>query len=461
VDTDDLRPSPENDLLYRPARGDAADLQAMAADMEANGVREPLVITRDNYIVSGHRRHKAATMAGLGMVPCRVLPLTRSGMSRDDYVRLLAQHNLGQRVKSFDETAREQIVLADPDESYQQLVEFRREKAQTKAEPFQIDPYKRRPEITAAKHPFLDAINAVLEAKRQFWPISQRAIHYALLNDPPLKHASKPHSAYRNDRESAKALSDLLTRARNVGLVPWQAVQDETRPLVTWNNCYPGVGDFLADQMGGFLKNYFRDLQRSQPNHIEIVSEKNTMLNVIRPVAEHYCINYFSEHGQCSWPPRKELAERFRRSGKEKLVLLILADFDPDGVAIMRAFARTMRDDHAIWNVEPHWVCLNPEQVRRLHLPTALDANPESMNIEKFVREFGTDAYELEAVEPADVQSILHEAINAVMDLDAFKAEQEAEKQDAARLATLRRVIKQKMVDSLAGVGIESNSDKS
>jgi hypothetical protein len=33
---------------------------------------------------------------------------------------------------------------------------------------------------------------------RKFRPLTDRQIHYALLNHPPLIHASKPHSRYAN-----------------------------------------------------------------------------------------------------------------------------------------------------------------------------------------------------------------------------------------------------------------------
>jgi hypothetical protein len=83
--------------------------------------------------------------------------------------------------------------------------------------------------------PLLQAIRRVLEDRHRFWPLSDRQIHYALLNDPPLIHANKPGSTYQNTPNSYKALVDLLTRARLEGSVPWEAIADERRPVITWN----------------------------------------------------------------------------------------------------------------------------------------------------------------------------------------------------------------------------------
>jgi ParB-like chromosome segregation protein Spo0J len=53
-----LRVSPENLQLYRCASDDP-DVDALAESIRKNGLREPLVVTADRYIVSGHRRHAA------------------------------------------------------------------------------------------------------------------------------------------------------------------------------------------------------------------------------------------------------------------------------------------------------------------------------------------------------------------------------------------------------------------
>src|SRR5262249_55952988 len=152
----------------------------------------------------------------------------------------------------------------------------------------------------------------------------------------------KAGSRYANDLQSYKNLSDLLTRARLAGAVPMNAIDDETRPVVTWN-VHRDPGPFVRRKLDGFLKGYYRDLQQSQPNHVEIVGEKNTIDNIVRPVAMEYCVPLTIGRGYSSLPPRDKMAKRFRRSGKEQLILLVLSDFDPEGEDIAHSFARSMR----------------------------------------------------------------------------------------------------------------------
>jgi hypothetical protein len=78
----------------------------------------------------------------------------------------------------------------------------------------------------------LQAVREVLQAQRAYWPLSVRQVHYRLLGpDAPLLHASKSDSQYRNDKASYRAAIDILARGRVAGLIPWQAIDDLTRPV--------------------------------------------------------------------------------------------------------------------------------------------------------------------------------------------------------------------------------------
>ena len=189
---DSIQPSPENERIYRPVDPEDAEVRALAESIREHGIREPLVVTLDGYILSGHRRHVAARLAGLESVPCRVEPIHRAD-DPDRFTVLLREYNR-QRVKSHDELLREEVVSADPEEAYQALIDHRAEQSWLNVETIDIRDQKRRAQISDAKLPFLEAVVSVVSERRKFWPLSDRQIHYALLNDPPLIHAAKPSS---------------------------------------------------------------------------------------------------------------------------------------------------------------------------------------------------------------------------------------------------------------------------
>jgi hypothetical protein len=431
-----IRPSPENDRLYRPIDPGDPEIVALAESIRLVGVREPLVLTKDDYIVSGHRRYAGARMAGLIKVPCR-----RENILRSDpgFTALLREYNR-QRIKSIDEVWREEVIAANADEAYTALLQHRRQAVQIQVETGVIEGRKHRAAISAAKRPFLGTIETVIQYLREYWPLSDRLIHYQLLNAPPLMHASKPRSTYRNDQRSYKALCELLTRARIAGVVPFAAIHDPTRPITTWD-VFRSPGPFIRRELDNFLTGYWRDLQAPQACHVEILGEKNTVAGIIRPVAADYCIPFTLGRGYSSLPPRHDMAQRFRCTGKDRLVLLVVSDCDPEGDDIPHSFARSMRDDFGVENIAFVKVALTARQVAALNLRPGPTAKEGSSRRKKFVREHGEHVYELEAVPPEQLQTILRETIESVIDMDQFRVEQGKEGEDAAYLAGARKTV--------------------
>jgi hypothetical protein len=426
-----IQPSPENDELYRPVDSADPEIAELANSIRQHGLLEPLILTADNFIVSGHRRFVACKLAGLRLVPCRRLAVRRED-NLDKFVLLLREHNR-QRDKTQAEKLREEVVNIDPESAYEDLLEHRAQQAWVETKPIDVGGYRARSVISEAKLPLLNAVRAILAERRKFWPLDTRQIHYSLLNNPPLIHANKPDSVYCNDLRSYKRLVDLLTRARLEGLIQFEAIGDETRPVAVWHvqTC---VRSFCREELDGLFTGYWRDRMQSQTNHYEIVGEKNTLLSTLRPVAAEYTLPLTIGRGFCSLPPRRAIAERYRASGKVQLVLLILSDFDPDGEGIAESFARSMRDDLYIDNIHPIKVALTAEQVEEYELPPIMKAKQTSSRSKSFVEKHGDDVFELEALSPDTLQQILRDTIDSVIDREAYDAEVEAEKEDAAFL---------------------------
>ena len=433
-----LKPSPENAKLYRPILPDDPATQALAESIRKHGLREPLVITEDGYILSGHRRHVAAGLAGLTDVPCRIEPIRRED-DLDGFTELLATYN-AQRVKTIDEQVREEVVFADPEVAYQSLIEYRAEKAKVRVGALTMGNRRRRAKISKAKYPLLNAVLRHINNRRGLWPLSDRVLHYLLQNDHPLIHASKPDSRYGLDDASYKAITELLTRARLDGSIPMECIADPTRPVTTWD-VYPDAGAYVRKTLDGLFRGYWRDLMQSQPCHIEIIGEKLTVESILRPVAMRFCIPLTIGRGYASLPARAGVVERFRKSGKDKLILLLVSDLDVDGVLIAESFARSLRDDFDVDTVHPIRVALTAEQVKRYELPPGGVAKGKkgSKKRKAFIEQYGDRTWELEALEPAALQQELTNAIDAVIDHDAFNAELDAEKRDSAELEAYRR----------------------
>jgi hypothetical protein len=424
-------------------------LDELVASLKAKGQLEPVVVTLDNVLLSGHRRRAAALRLRWRTLKVRVHPIH----SLDpDFEKVLISYNT-QRDKSPDVRIREQLMLTDPEKAYRAIVSEREAATQIKAEVLTLGAGKKRAKITAAKQPFLDAVIRIINELKQYWPLSDRRVHYSLLNDPPLRHAGKPESyvnkkgrtlynRYRNDKPSYKDCCNLLTRARLTGQIPFNAIGDETRPVTTWD-VHVNVSPFFRREVEQFCTGYARDLLSTQPNHIEIVGEKLTVEGIIRPVASKYCIPYTIGRGYSSLPPRKEMYDRYRKSGKAKLVILFLGDHDPEGWNIAETFAKSMRDDFGIAEVVAVKVALKPEQAAELRLPPNTDAKESSSRFKAFAEQFGSAAYELEAAPPDMLQGWLVEAVRSVLCIDRFNEQVELEKKDATKIQAYRQASKE------------------
>lgn len=439
---DAIKPSPENDKLYRPVDPSDQGILELTDSIRTLGFRGWLIISRDGFILSGHRRYVAAQLAGLTKIPCiteNIKRVLKTGIN-PAFVKRLEMYNR-QRVKSLDEMLRESVVKAEPEDAHRVLAEYREARARLDdSSMIVLRGSKLRAKISRAKYPMVNACIEILDALSEFRPLSDRVIHYKLLNDPPLRHASKPNSTYQNDDASWKDLCDLLTRMRLENVIPFSWIADETRPIVIVSS-YHDAGAFMAKETDGLLKGYYRDLQQSQAHHIEIIYEKSTGRSFVQPTAMDYCIPLTVGRGFCSLPPRVAMAKRYEASGRDKLIVISLSDLDPDGDEITHSFARSMRDDFGIGDVQCVKAALTMDQVKEMHLPpNKLKAKQKSANYAKYVAKHGTeDVYELEALDPAQQKQLLEDAILSVLDVEAYNYEVGKEMEEAAFLDGARQ----------------------
>lgn len=427
--------SGENDRIYNAINPNDPAFIGLVESIRTHGVMKPLGITEDDYLVDGHRRLAACKALDLKRVPCMV----HKGLFLDspEFLTVLRQCN-NQRAKGLDEILRENMVDAATSdiEAADAILEDRLKRSTISLEPMELRELKTRSGISPAKEPMVGAILQVLEDQADFLPITDRQIHYRLLNDPPLIHASKA-VIYGNNAKSYRALCELLTRGRLACRIPWDAIEDPTRPVTTWN-VFGNPEPYIAKETENLFTKYWRDLLQSQPHHIEIIGEKNTIAGIIRPIAAEFTIPFTIGRGYASIQPRYELAKRFRASQKEMLILLFLTDFDPDGEEIAHSFARSMRDDFGINELHPIKVGLNSDQVKALNLVPVMKAKAGSSGFDRFTEENGQDVFELESIPPRELQRILREAILSVIDVDAFNAEAEQERADQVGLVGLK-----------------------
>jgi hypothetical protein len=357
--------------------------------------------------------------------------------ARLDLLRLYNQ----QREKSATEKIREAMVGVDPAMAFFELKIFnqRRKALESSSGEITITGIKTRAKITTFQ--FLEAAKAAIQKEKEYWPLSVRRVHYLLLNEPPLCHDRKPNSKYVNTQSCYKKLTNLLSRARLAGQVPIESIEDVTRPVLVGGG-FDTVGQYIHQEVENFLTGYNRNLQQGQPHHIEIILEKNALRTVLERVAREYCIPITTTRGYASIPPRYDVYRRHKQSGKAKLILLCLTDFDPDGDEIAESFCRSMRDDFYITDIQSFKVALTREDVEKYDLPSDMDAKKTSVNYKKFFARYGSNrAVELDAAPVDLLQQKLRNAIESVLDMNEFEAQFKLQEQEAIEIQARRSVV--------------------
>jgi hypothetical protein len=441
----DIKPSPENDLLYRPYDRSNPENLLLAQQIQKEGVLEPLVLSQDYFILSGHRRFYSAKWVGLESIPCRFDEITRSSKGDDAYIARLRHYNT-QRVKTVAEMFSESVIDTDKKSARRQLVEIRQKKQQElKAVGFiEIEGEVKRSKITYVKEEMASAALKAVDERRDFWPLSVRSIHYALLNDPPLRNCGKNPKMrilYENNKDSYNDLCNLCMRLRLCGRMDWNSINDETRPFdLPRLDATPA--SFIRREMDWFLTDFRRDLLQSQPHHIEIVGEKNTVRSTLKPIADKFGVPLTTARGFSSATPRLDVSQRYRKSGKDKLIILTLTDLDPCGDEIAHSFLRSLRDDFGIpkEKLELLKVAINLEQVERFSLPKLTKAKQTDKKSAKYEAKHGAYVWELEALPLPVLQTELQDAIEKVIDLKAFQHEVDIEDENAIDIDRKRQM---------------------
>jgi len=445
-----IRPAEINGKIYKPIREDDPETISLVESIKKHDLLDKIHITMDNVIMAGHRRVIAHKILGRTSIP-----YVRDNIYSYDAEfpeRLVAYNET--RVKGIDELMNENIVKLSPRAAAKALRKYNAARSAMIDGIIQSNGFemvtadakvKKRGSVSKDKAELADAILEIARITKG--ALSVRHVHYQLLNKRP-RISIRSGAQYENTKECYQnQLIPVLAKMRKSGLIPYEKIIDETRPEIL-NSFYRNASEFIKQQYDAFLDSYYRNLTQSQPNHIEIVCEKLTLKNIIHNTAAEFTLPLTIGRGYSSLSALYRIAARYWKSGKDKLILLILSDLDPDGDAIATSMTRTFRDEFGIpeYKIAAIRVALSPCQVKELGIPPQMTAKRSSSKYNGFVKGRGSDAvYELEAVSPTKLKDLLRNAITSVLDKDLYNAEIRREQEEQTRIIAL----KSKMQSSL------------
>jgi hypothetical protein len=219
-----------------------------------------------------------------------------------------------------------------------------------------------------------------------------------------------------NSQEEYKKLGETINDARLAGLIDWNAIIDRTRnlrSLAHWSSPTEIVdscaAQFRTDRWAG---------QRYRP---EVWIEKDALVGVIAGVCSELDVPYFSCRGYTSQSEMWGASQRMLRHVEEGQtpVILHFGDHDPSGMDMTRDI-RSRLELFIGGDVQVDRLALNFNQVEEFN-PPPNPAKTTDARAKAYIAEFGNESWELDALDPRYLATLVREQIEQLRDDEAWE----------------------------------------
>lgn len=281
-----------------------------------------------------------------------------------------------------------------------------------------------------------------------------RRIHYRLVSLPSgeiviIIDGNPRH--YQNTELCWQYLGSASKAARCLSLVEPDAFVDQRNPDPVLHRDYPERHDprlrfdweylnddpwdlpridaELADDLTWSLPDFdttgYGAGAHDDPFHLELISEKSTMDDVVIPLCKELAINYAPATGFQSITGVIGLLKRLRQANKPGVVFYV-SDFDPAGSFMPPSVARQIEFWRPVFapglDIVLLPIALTKEQVIHYGLPP-IPIKESDKRQDNFLEKYGvqgaTELDALEALHPGELRKIIRQAVNPYLDTNA------------------------------------------
>ncbi len=228
-----------------------------------------------------------------------------------------------------------------------------------------------------------------------------------------------------NELKQYKRLGRLITQAREAGEMDWHAIEDKRRSANS-----PYSQEDPADIVYGIEHHLEFDMWARQDHYLEVWVEKQALEGVISPPCDKLNVTYMACKGYLSASEAWRAGLRFQDAimrGKTPH-LIHLADHDPSGMNMTDDNRNRLRLFAEDQNVDVRRIALNMAQVEE-HNPPPNPAKETDSRSREYVRRYGKDSWELDALEPRTLDRLITDTINEYRDEDIWQETQEEERE--------------------------------
>ena len=238
-----------------------------------------------------------------------------------------------------------------------------------------------------------------------------------------------------NKLSEYKRLGSIINDARLAGLIDWEAIVDRTRNLqkfTAWAS--------PTQALQSTAKNYAGDLWARQPYHVEVWIEKDALIGIVETACMMHRVPHYSCRGYTSQSEIWAAAQRFDEktdAGKKRAIVIHLGDHDPSGIDMTRDIQDRLRllsmgND----SIDVERIALSMTQVEE-YKPPPNPAKTTDARYAGYSRLYGTESWELDALEPDMMVKLIRSHVAKHIDEDIWSADADREQEDRNRLRTI------------------------
>ena len=235
----------------------------------------------------------------------------------------------------------------------------------------------------------------------------------------------------KNTDKNYKNLGSIINDARLAGLIDWEAVVDRTRyvrKLPHWSSPDQIIKDAASQ--------YRIDKWEGQRVRCEVFIEKDALIGVIEQPCNNEDVHYLSCRGYISQSEMWSSAQRLLKWINEgyEVIVFHVGDHDPSGIDMSRDIQDRL--DLLTFNagIKVNRIALTMDQINEKSPPP----NPAKITDSRaadYIKKYGRDSWELDALEPAELRDLISNAIYSIRDEDLWLTKVKEEK--AARDALI------------------------
>ncbi len=260
--------------------------------------------------------------------------------------------------------------------------------------------------------------------QQQGYTLTVRQLYYQLV----------ARDVIENTIQSYKNIAGLVNDARLAGMMDWNAIEDRTREFIRRPRWESG-----QSILNSVAQQFHMDMWENQASRVFVIVEKEALVGVLERTCREFDVPLLAARGYPSASVLHDFCtdqiEPCLDAGQD-VVIFHLGDHDPSGLDMTRDIEDRIALFTSEADVEVHRIALNMDQVDELK-PPPNPAKSTDCRYKNYRRKFGTNSWELDALTPNYLNTLLRGNIESCIHPDRWDERKEHIDDIRSKLSTV------------------------